>query len=121
MMVDDLFPPIGPEFPRGEEETVRLDPLLERRREERPWELRAAQWQAWTLAEMAFGPGVEVTLSGTGGYLSFRGMLAIRVPFREIRDHREREAIFLSWVGEDPVLSRLPLIFSFEPRLLEVG
>ena len=93
-----------------------MDPFLARRVETRPWELRAAQYRAWTLAEMAFGEEVEVSLAGRPGFPTFRGLLYIAVPFLDLRDHDQRQSLFLAWAGEDPVLQRVPLIFIFDPK-----
>ena len=113
--MDDLFrmrPGGGPSEP---EATERIDPFLARRVESRPWELRAAQWRAWTLAEMAFGADVSVRLVGSPGHPAFRGLLHLSVPFRDLSDHDSRQGMFLRWAGEDPVLGRVPLVFVFEP------
>jgi hypothetical protein len=93
-----------------------VDPLVSRRVETRPWELRAAQWKARFLAEMAFEDEVDVRLVGRPGYPSFRGLLYLTVPFRDLADHEQRQTLLMRWVGHDPVLSRVPLVFVFEPR-----
>lgn len=114
--MDELFnPPAGGPGPEPEARE-HVDPFLARRIETRPWELRSAQYRAWSLAEGAFGAGVAVSLVGRPGYPSFRGLLYLSVPFREIADHNLRQSLFLSWAGDDPVLSRVPLVFVFEPR-----
>jgi hypothetical protein len=64
---------------------------------------------------MAFGDGVEVNWTGRVGYQGLRGLLTLRVPFGDLRDHQAREAVFLGWAKEDDVLARVPLIFVFEP------
>lgn len=97
-----------------------VDPLVSRRVETRPWELRAAQWKARFLAEMAFEGEVDASLAGRPGYPYFRGLLYLSVPFRDLADHEIRQALLLRWAGEDPVLSRVPLIFVFEPRPVHV-
>lgn len=113
--MDELFFP-GKKPPPGEPQgTVHLDPLLERRLEQNPWEVRSARWRAWSLAEMVFGKEVRVSLAGHGGHDVFRGILNLSVPFRSIEDHRFREQVFLSWAGQDPILSRVPLVFIFHP------
>lgn len=113
--MDELFPPPPGGAPDEVEPTEHLDPLLDRRLETRPWEVRSAQWRAWELAEAAFGEGVQVRLSGRVGYQSFRGLLSITVPFRGLADHRTREEVFLDWASRDPILTRVPLIFVFDP------
>jgi hypothetical protein len=99
------------------EPTESLDPFLQRRLEERPWELRAAQWRAWALAQEVFGKGVQVRLAGGGGSQGFRGLLTLDVPFTTLGDHRTRERIFLSWAGADPILTQVPLVYVFQPFL----
>jgi len=106
--------------PLEPETTERLDPFLQKLVEKRPWELHSGRWRAWTLAEMAFGSGVSVSLAGRLGYAGFRGLLHLSIPFRTLEDHSRRESLFLSWAGEDPILSRLPLVFVFEPNPVEV-
>jgi hypothetical protein len=96
--------------------TEHVDPFLARRVETRPWELRSAQWRAWALAERAFEAGVTTSLVGRPGYPSFRGLLHLQVPFHDLADHDARQSLFLSWAGRDPVLSRVPLVFVFEPK-----
>lgn len=115
-MMDEFFHPPkgGPAQPHEEMEHV--DPFLSRRVETRPWELRSAQYRAWALAAVTFGPEVSVSLVGRPGYPDFRGLLHLSVPFLDLEDHTRREALFLSWAGADPVLSRVPLIFVFEPH-----
>ncbi len=114
--MDEVFqPPRGGPFP-DPESTEYVDPFLARRVEARPWELRSAQWRAWALAEVAFGRNVEVSLVGRPGHSSFRGLLYLTVPFRDLVDHKRRESLFLSWAGQDLILSRVPLVFVFEPN-----
>jgi len=102
------------------ESTEHLDPFLARRIEARPWELRSAQWTAWVLAEIAFGEGIKVSLVGRPGYPDFRGLLYLSVPFRDLADHNTRQSLFLNWAGRDPVLSRVPLVYVFEPNPVPV-
>ena len=99
----------------GQDSIEHLDPLLERRMERRPWEVRAAQWRAWALAEIAFGEGVRVSWTGRVGYQNLRGLLTLSVPFQSLSDHRARESLFLGWAREDEVLAWVPLVFVFEP------
>lgn len=114
--MDDLFRP-GHQGMDGEKEgMVHLDPLLSRRLETRPWEVWTAHWRAWDLAEMVFGEGVRAELTGHGGFHPFRGILSLTVPFKEMEDHRRRERIFLSWSMADPLLSRVPFVFIFQPE-----
>jgi len=120
-VLDDFLFPRPPEHPDDPEGIVSLDPLLERRLERDPWKVRSAQWRAWALAEIAFGGAVRVGLTGRGGYETFRGLLNLTVPFRGLEDHRDREALFLAWAQRDPVLSRVPLVFVFEPEPVSVS
>ncbi len=115
--MDDLFPKAA-DLPQDDPEFLEhLDPFLERILHREPWQVRSAQWRAWLLAEAAFGVGVRVHLSGRNGYQGIRGLLTLRVPFRDLADHRGRESVFLSWASRDPVLVRVPLIFVFQPEL----
>ncbi len=113
--MDELFRPRPGSSPESPEPTEHLDPLLDRRLDRHPWEVRSAQWRAWALAEEAFGNRVQVRLTGRAGAMGFRGLLTLSVPFTGLGDHHRREALFLAWVGRDPVLTRIPLIFVFEP------
>ena len=114
--MDEIFFSPRPPAPSEPEGMEQVDPLISRRVETRPWELRAAQWKARFLAEMAFEGRVDVSLVGRPGYPSFRGLLYLQVPFRDLPDHERRQALLLRWSGEDPILARVPLIFVFEPR-----
>jgi hypothetical protein len=114
--MDDFLRPEPPRPPSDPERTVHLDPFLARRLETRPWEVRAAQWRARELAELAFGEDVRAELTGRGGSPPFRGLLNLTVPFRSMEDHQRRERIFLSWVPMDPILSAVPFVFLFQPH-----
>ena len=114
--MDELFPKAAGLPPDGPERMEHLDPLLERRLDRKPWEVRSAQWRAWALAEGAFGAGVRVHLSGRHAYQGIRGLLTLTVPFQDLADHRARESHFLSWAARDPILTRVPLIFVFQPE-----
>ena len=114
--MDEIFNPTAGGHGSDPEAQEHLDPFFARRIETRPWELRSAQYRAWSLAEGAFGAGVTVSLVGRPGHASFRGLLYLTVPFRDLPDHNRRQSLFLSWAGEDPVLSRVPMVFVFEPH-----
>jgi len=114
--MDELFNPLKGGLPTEPDATEHLDPFLARRVEQRPWEVRSAQYRAWSFAEMAFGSGVRASLAGRPGYPSFRGILHLTVPFRDLADHEARESLFLTWAREDPVLSMVPLVYVFEPE-----
>jgi hypothetical protein len=79
------------------------------------WEVRAAQWRAHELAEHIFGSVSSTGLSGIRGEGPFRGLMRLEVPFSDLGAHREREARFLSAVGEDPLLAGVPLVFVIGP------
>jgi hypothetical protein len=113
--MDEIFNPPDVGFGPGSETTEHVDPFLARRVERHPWELRTAEYRAWGLAQLAFGRDVRVSLAGRPGYPNFRGLLYLSVPFRDLPDHNARQSLFLSWAGADPVLSRVPLVFVFEP------
>lgn len=112
----DFVPSPQGGLPSDKERTENVDPLIERRIERRPWELRSAQWRAWDLAEAAFGTDVSVALSGRPGYPGFRGFLHLTVPFSDLEDHEARQALFLAWARRDVILQQVPLIFVFEPQ-----
>ena len=112
--MDDLWPKKPGEPMQGPDSVEHLDPLLERRLERKPWEVRAAQWRAWALAELAFGSGVRVNWTGRVGYQGLRGLLTLTVPFEDLSEHRTRESLFLAWAREDEILARVPLVFVFE-------
>jgi hypothetical protein len=115
--MDELFPKAAGPLPVEPEGTEHVDPLVERRLQVRPWELRSAQWRAWALAEEAFGSGVLVHLSGQGGYQGIRGLLTMTVPFQDLADHRGREQLFMAWASRDPILTRVPVLFVFQPHV----
>jgi hypothetical protein len=118
--MDELLRPHAGGQPNDPETSESVDPFLARQVERKPWELRAAQWRARLLAEMAFGGEVEVSLVGRPGFPTFRGLLYVSVPFLDLLDHNQRQSLFLGWAGEDPVLRRVPLVFVFEPKPLMV-
>jgi hypothetical protein len=90
-----------------------MDPTLDVEEIRRRWEVRAAQWRARELAEAVFEGEVVARLSGRSARGAFRGLLHLEVPFADLASHRSREARFLASAGEDPVLSRVPLIVVF--------
>ena len=114
--MDEIFNPTAGGHGPDPEAREHVDPFFARRVETRPWELRSAQFRAWSLAEGAFGGGVVVSMVGRPGYPDFRGLLYLAIPFRDLADHNARQSLFLSWAGEDPVLSRVPMVFVFEPQ-----
>lgn len=119
--MDSLFSKSGHGPVGGPDPTVSIDPLLDRRLETRTWELRAAQWRAWALAEAIFGEAVQVHLASRGGPRTFRGLLTLTVPFSNLRQHREREAMFMACADQDPLLGSLPFIYVFQPGDVGAG
>lgn len=91
-----------------------VEPRDRRATHQARWSLQAARWQAVALAEEVFGEGVRSRLLGTPGREGFQGLLTLRVPFQDMQEHREREGLFLSAAGADPVLASVPLVFVFE-------
>jgi hypothetical protein len=118
--MDEIFNPPDGGFGPGPQATEHVDPFLARRVEKHPWELRSAEYRALGLAQLAFGRDVRISLAGRPGYPSFRGLLYLTVPFRDLSDHHARQSLFLSWAGADPVLGRVPLVFVFEPNPVSV-
>ena len=79
------------------------------------WEVRAAQWRAHELAVAAFGPGIQMSLTGLRQHGELRGLLRLDVPFQDLHGHLEREARFMASVNADPLLTRVPLIYVVGP------
>lgn len=77
------------------------------------WAVRAAQWRARELAEEVFGEVGESSLRAPRANGPARGLLVLRVPFRDLDSHREREARFMAAAVADPVLSQVPLVYVF--------
>ncbi|CAN5645949.1 hypothetical protein BH23GEM11_BH23GEM11_07350 [soil metagenome] len=107
------------------ESTLARGPGWEERRSARAaatdrWELRAGEWAALDLARHVFGDDVEARLAGWPARAPFRGLLSLRVPFRSLADHRRREEVFLLLAARDPVVSRIPFVYVFEPAPIQV-
>lgn len=116
MSLDGLIP-LPPEGtgPQGPWITVE-DPRRRLDVERQRWERRSAQWRAMELAQAVFGE--EETLVELASYPSrngFHGLLHVRVPFDDLESHRAREARFTELVDRDEILSRLPMVFVFDP------
>lgn len=94
--------------------SLRERPLSHAERRAR-WEVRAAQWRARELAERVFGGVGETALLGMRAEGPLRGLVRMSVPFRGLPDHREREERFMAAVREDPVLSRIRLVYAIGP------
>lgn len=108
------FLPAAPRRTENDREgTTLLDLRRQRAWVEQRWQLRAAQWRAMDLAESVFGGRVRVHVDGALLEGPFRALLHIEVPFEGLRAHREREAVFTSAAGRDPVLTRVPLVYVF--------
>lgn len=108
----------------GESRAAR-GPGWEERRDHRAearsrWRGRSAQWAALALAHHLFGPSATVRSAGGGAIAPspsdpVQGMLQLRVPFRSLEDHRQRESRFLALTRMDPVLASFPFLYVFEP------
>lgn len=79
------------------------------------WEVRAAQWRARELAVAIFGEVSDGALLGLRAAGDLRGLLHLSVPFDDLEAHRELEVRFLAAADADPILSRVPLVYVFEP------
>jgi len=114
--VNPLLPPLpGPrEAPKAPESS--LQQILTEEERLARWEVRAAQYRAHELALEAFGAPVRMHLMGLRIRGDMRGLLEMGVPFRDLSEHRSREARFLAAVGADPLLSRVPLVYVLGPR-----
>lgn len=123
--MSDLFPK-PPVAPGGDpESTEYLDPSLAVREERHRWTLQTARWRARELAEAIFGDDVPVSLEpgppGSAAPLVFRGSLRLSVPFDGLARHRIKERLFTSFAAEDPVLSRVPLLYMFDVDPCRIG
>lgn len=83
--------------------------------------VRAAAWRALALARAVFGPRVALRLRPAGGRGSFGGLVDLDVPFESLSDHRLREDVFTACAGRDPLLSRIHLVFVFNPMPAGAG
>lgn len=122
------FVPRPPLLPGGEpERTEHLDPNREVRESRYRWSLQSARWRARELAESIFDGNVAVRVqsgsvgAGASGAFPFRGLLHLDVPFRGLELHRVRERVFTACAAHDPVLSRVPFLFVFNPDPHRVG
>lgn len=79
------------------------------------WEVRAAQWRALELAREVFGAEARASMIGIRVEGAMRGLLKLDVPFEALDEHRARERDFMSQVGLDPLLSRVPLVYVLGP------
>jgi hypothetical protein len=108
-----------PRGPRGPDGEAQHPHLLQGARDQAEvqerWAVRAAQWRARELAESVFGDGVEARLRGLRTRGPARGLLTLGVPFADLATHRSREARFMAAASDDPILSRVPLIYVFGP------
>jgi hypothetical protein len=90
---------------------IREERVSSRRR----WSIRAAQWRALELAREVFGDAAA-RLEGFPPRGAFEGMVHLSVPFQDLETHSHLEARFSGLAGRDELLSRVPLVFVFEPR-----
>lgn len=77
--------------------------------------VEAAGRRAREIADEVFGAVSRASLSGVGFGGPFRGLLRLDVPYLGICVHRAREARFLAAVGDDELLTRVPLLFVVGP------
>jgi hypothetical protein len=116
--MSELFP--GPPVPPGgdPESTESIDHSVAEREVRSRWTLQTARWRARELAEAVFGEDVPVRVEqrvpGASGH-AFRALLRLSVPFRSLEQHRSMERVFTACAADDPVLSRVPLIYVFDP------
>jgi hypothetical protein len=112
----NAFFPRTPQGGAAEAEHPRLQqrPPTDAERRAR-WEVRAAQWRARELAEAVFGHVRESALFGSRASGPIRGLLRLRVPFRDVHVHQEREARFMAAVAADPVLACVRLVYVLGP------
>lgn len=89
--------------------------LLGERELARRRHVRAAAWRALKLARTVFGSGVSLRLREATGRGRFGGLLHLDVPFDDLADHRLREDVFTACAGIDPLLSRIHLVYVFNP------
>jgi hypothetical protein len=102
-------------LPEPEHPGLQQRPLTDAERRAR-WEVRAAQWRARELAEIVFGRVTESALVGAKAGGTLRGLLRLRVPFGDLRQHRAREARFMAAVAADPVLAHVRLVYVIGPE-----
>lgn len=117
--MSELFPhPPTPSW-GDSERTEHVDLTRDVRESRYRWMLQSARWRARELAETIFGRAVPSRLEGVRGSgaraLAFHGLLRLRVPFGGLEQHRRRERLFTASAAEDPVLSRVPLVYLFDP------
>lgn len=116
MSMDGLLP-LPPEGDAGDPESTSIqDPRYHQERQYVRWEKRSAQWRALILARHVFGEDeTAVDLAAYPSRGGFRGLLHLRVPFDNLEDHQRREAWFGDLAARDEVLSRVPMVFVFDP------
>jgi hypothetical protein len=73
------------------------------------------QWRAQEFGQEAFGPATESSLFAARTSGPLRGLLRMHVPFTDLDLHREREARFLAAAAQDPILTRIPLVYVLGP------
>ena len=79
------------------------------------------RWRAGALAEAIFGHGVVPRLRYARGAAGFHALVELVVPFRDLEEHRDREALFAAEAGRDEILSRSPALFVLTPAPLPEG
>ena len=110
-----IVPPGAPGgLPDSEHPRLQQRPLSVAERRAR-WEVRAAQWRAREIAEVVFGSVAESSMVSLRVEGALRGLLRLEVPFHDLPTHRAREDRFLAAVADDPVLTRINLVYVFGP------
>jgi hypothetical protein len=97
-----------------ERSSLRQRPLSPAERRGR-WEVRAAQWRARAIAERVFGHVTDTSLLGMRPDGPLRGLVRMSVPFLGLPDHLAKQERFLAAVRDDPVLSRVRLVYVLGP------
>ena len=102
-------------MPLSERTTLTHRDLFGERDTARRRHVRAAAWRALELARDVFGSPVALRLRPAGGGGRLAGLLHLDVPFESLTDHHLREDVFAACAGADPLLSRIHLVFVFNP------
>lgn len=91
------------------------DPFRRRYTVQDRWRHGAAHWRATYIAREVFGDEARVTPSSISPRGGIDGFLDIEVPIVDFQEYRRREAIFLSWVGSDPLLAEAGYLYLMGP------
>lgn len=85
------------------------------------WSIQAARWRTLELARHVFGPDASLGPDGFPPRGAFQGLVRLSVPFEDLEAHQELEARFSAMAGRDELLTRVPLVFVFDPVPHPVG